>query len=114
MQKGLPGSKVSTLQKNSIRIYIGRKTLPRYFCAHLKRAKPETTILTSSGSGKASILQMTLANGLPPMLTFSTRKEINGLSEKGGHTRVDVMITVFGDFCQFSAKKWRFSHTPML
>jgi hypothetical protein len=29
-------------------------------------------------------------------------------------TGVDVMITIFCDFCQFSAKKWRFSQTPML
>jgi hypothetical protein len=27
---------------------------------------------------------------------------------------VDVTITIFGDFCQFSAKNWRFSQTPML
>jgi hypothetical protein len=27
--------------------------------------------------------------------------------------RVDVMITIFCDFCQFSAKKWRFSQKPM-
>jgi hypothetical protein len=27
---------------------------------------------------------------------------------------VDVMITIFGDFCQFSAKNWRFSQIPML
>jgi hypothetical protein len=27
---------------------------------------------------------------------------------------VDVMITIFGDFWQFSAKKWRFSQKPML
>jgi hypothetical protein len=27
---------------------------------------------------------------------------------------VDVMITIFGDFSQFSAKKWRFFQKPML
>jgi hypothetical protein len=27
---------------------------------------------------------------------------------------VDVKITNFGDFCQFSAKKWRFSEKTML
>jgi hypothetical protein len=27
---------------------------------------------------------------------------------------VDVMITIFCDFCQFSAKKWSFSQKPML
>jgi hypothetical protein len=27
---------------------------------------------------------------------------------------VDVMITILGDFKQFSAKKWRFSHKSML
>jgi hypothetical protein len=27
---------------------------------------------------------------------------------------VDVMITIFGDFRQFSAKNWRFSQKPML
>jgi hypothetical protein len=27
---------------------------------------------------------------------------------------VDVMITIFYDFCQFSSKKWRFSQKPML
>jgi hypothetical protein len=27
---------------------------------------------------------------------------------------VDVMIAIFGDFCQFSAKNWRFSQKPML
>jgi hypothetical protein len=27
---------------------------------------------------------------------------------------VDVMITIFCDFCQFSVKKWRFSQKPML
>jgi hypothetical protein len=27
---------------------------------------------------------------------------------------VDVMITIFGDFCQFSAKKWLFSQKRML
>jgi hypothetical protein len=26
---------------------------------------------------------------------------------------VDVMITIFCDFWQFSAKNWRFSHKPM-
>jgi hypothetical protein len=29
-------------------------------------------------------------------------------------TGVDVMITIFCDFCQFSAKKLRFSQKPML
>jgi hypothetical protein len=27
---------------------------------------------------------------------------------------VDVIITIFCYFCQFSAKKWRFSQKPML
>jgi hypothetical protein len=27
---------------------------------------------------------------------------------------VDVMITIFCDFCRFSAEKWRFSQKPML
>jgi hypothetical protein len=27
---------------------------------------------------------------------------------------VDVMITIFCDFCHFSAKKWPFSQKPML
>jgi hypothetical protein len=27
---------------------------------------------------------------------------------------VNVMITILGDFCQFSAKKWRFSQKQML
>jgi hypothetical protein len=26
-----------------------------------------------------------------------------------GRTGTDVMITIFFDFCQFSAKNWRFS-----
>jgi hypothetical protein len=29
-------------------------------------------------------------------------------------TGVDVMITIFCDFCQFSAKNWRFHQKPML
>jgi hypothetical protein len=27
---------------------------------------------------------------------------------------VDVLITIIFDFCQFSAKNWRFSQKPML
>jgi hypothetical protein len=33
---------------------------------------------------------------------------------KFGQSGVDVMITNFCDFCQFSSKKWRFSENPML
>jgi hypothetical protein len=27
---------------------------------------------------------------------------------------VDVMVTIFCDFCQFSTKNWRFSQKPLL
>jgi hypothetical protein len=36
------------------------------------------------------------------------------ISEKTKDTGVDVMITIFCDFRQFSAKKWRFSQKTML
>jgi hypothetical protein len=29
-------------------------------------------------------------------------------------SKTNVMITIFCDFCQFSAKHWRFSQKPML
>jgi hypothetical protein len=33
---------------------------------------------------------------------------------RGNLATVDVMIIIFGDFCQFSAKKLAFSQNPML
>jgi hypothetical protein len=45
---------------------------------------------------------------IPPMLkvyAFLKNSEVVELDLPG----VDVMITIFCDFCQFSAKKWRFS-----
>jgi hypothetical protein len=36
------------------------------------------------------------------------------LTNSSGHPGVTVMITILCDFCQFSAKNWRFSQKPML
>jgi hypothetical protein len=35
-------------------------------------------------------------------------EQVNRISVGHNKSGVDVMITIFGDFCQFSAKKWRF------
>jgi hypothetical protein len=35
-------------------------------------------------------------------------------TKKDRKTAVNVVIKIFCDFCQFSAKNWRFSQKPML
>jgi hypothetical protein len=45
-------------------------------------------------------------------LPFACKQSPNG--RKFGQSGVDVMITIFCDFCQFSAKKLAFSQKPML
>jgi hypothetical protein len=42
---------------------------------------------------------------------LKVKADIFEMTERTG---VDVMITIFGDFGQFSAKKWRFSQQPTL
>jgi hypothetical protein len=49
----------------------------------------------------------------------SHRLEHGNLNKTGSNScqcepGVDAMITLFYDFCKFSAKKWRFSKKPML
>jgi hypothetical protein len=51
-----------------------------------------------------------LCNGLAFVYLLSTLKNITNHGKSG----VDVMITIFCDFCQFSAKNWRFSQKSML
>jgi hypothetical protein len=43
-----------------------------------------------------------------------SRENWDNYLEPVSHSGVDVMINIFCDFCQFLAKKWRFSQKPML
>jgi hypothetical protein len=52
---------------------------------------------------------------IPALLTGHHGKGLKfRLKENGNKTGVDVMIPIFGDFRQFSAKIWRFPQKPML
>jgi hypothetical protein len=52
-------------------------------------------------------------NLISTAIADSNNIEKKNLYQRSGLLGVDVIITIFCDFCQFSAKKWRFSHKSM-
>jgi type VI protein secretion system component Hcp len=97
---------------NSFPVSGSRSSAPR-FRLIVRMESATATLLEAADDREVGLVSWTFII-LPkqpfgnPSLFVSTKLTSCLISE------VDVLITIFCDFCHFSAKNWRFSQKPML